>query len=179
LARELLDFLGREWFHEKEYVPLPGCSADLYQSLCCVGEEADLITVNPTFNASNLGWVFSRDITGYDRRFPIPPRRTALVTAGRLLKRLLKAMHDEMLSFSHSAFAEMYPPTVALHHGPKTVYAPHPVYFDRRWPLEEVGKGFNAGKFGSTGGTRGMSIITKVLRGIIILNLRVRFGGAG
>jgi len=89
------------------------------------------------------------------------------VTAGRLSKRLLKEMHDEMLSFGHSAFAELCPPTVALHHGLKAVYAPHPVYFDRRWPLEEVERRLNAGRFGITGGSplrhiiNGTSITTK------------------
>ena len=147
-----LDFPGRKMLDEEEPIPPLGCSVDLDGSVCGVGEEADLITFNPIFDPDSSGWVFSRDITGYDLSQPIPPRRTAIVTAGRLSKKLLTAMHDEMVTFGHSAFAEMYPPTIALHHGLKAVYAPHPVYFDRRWPLEEVERKFNGGTFGSTGG---------------------------
>lgn len=43
----------------------------------------------------------------------------------------------------HTMFPEMWPPTIALHHGLKAAYVPHPVYFDRLWPLDYMDKIFN------------------------------------
>lgn len=108
-----------------------------------VDEEADLITFNPIFDTGKGSWVFAFDITGYNPTLPVPPRRTAIITASRLSKRLLDVMHEETWRFKHSAFPEMWAPTVALHHGLKAVYAPHPVYFDRNWPLEYMDNVFN------------------------------------
>ncbi|KAJ4302281.1 hypothetical protein N0V88_002424 [Collariella sp. IMI 366227] len=61
------------------------------------------------------------------RATPHPPRRSAIITASRLSRRLLAAMHEEVLRLQHTTFSEMFPATVALHHGLKAVYAPHPV----------------------------------------------------
>jgi hypothetical protein len=121
-------------------------------SQCGVGEEADLITLNPIFDPNGTRWFFENDVTGYDLSLGIPPRRTAIVTAGRMSKRLLKIMHEETYRNGRSMFPEMWAPSVALHHGLKAVYAPHPVFMDRKWPLEEAEHIFNGGKFGSTGG---------------------------
>jgi len=94
-------------------------------------------------------------------------------------------MYEEMLSFGHSTFAEVYPPTVALHDGLKAVYGPHPVFFNRIWPLEESIRDSMRGSLLVQEGirlrrtTRGKRIITKALRGTIIPNLRERFGDAG
>ncbi|KAJ2894354.1 uncharacterized protein MKZ38_007709 [Zalerion maritima] len=119
---------------------------------CGVGEEADLITLNPLFDAEESGWVFSKDVTGYSQLYGLPPRRTAIITASRLSRRLLLAMHEETWRLKHGMFSEMFPPTIALHHGLKAVYAPHPVYLDRKWPVEAVGRAFNGGRDGSSGG---------------------------
>lgn len=108
-----------------------------------VGEEADLITFNPIFDPAKTNWVFRKDISGYDLNLPIPPRRCAIVTVARLSRRLLNMMHEETYIGKHSAFPEMWPPTVALHHGFKAVYIPHPVYFDRKWPLDYMDQVFN------------------------------------
>ena len=40
--------------------------------------------------------------------------------------------------------AEMWPATVALHHGLKAVYAPHPIWTDRQWPGWYMDAIFNA-----------------------------------
>ncbi|KAH7148804.1 hypothetical protein EDB81DRAFT_933242 [Dactylonectria macrodidyma] len=126
------------------------CSVDTDRSKCGVGEEADLITLNPLFDTEQSGWVFSDDATGY--KTP-PPRRCAIITASRLSRRLLMAMHEEVWRFHHTAFSEMFPPTVALHHGMKGVFAPHPVYLDRAWyPFSEIDAAFNAGRDHSTSG---------------------------
>jgi hypothetical protein len=108
-----------------------------------VGEDADLITFNPIFDPAKTNWVFSEDVTGYDLKMPIPPRRCAIITVSRLSKRLLDLMHKETYHMRHHMFPEMWSPTVAFHHGLKAVYAPHPVFFDRDWPLDTLDKTFN------------------------------------
>jgi len=108
-----------------------------------VGEEADLITFNPIFDPAKTNWVFRADLTGYDLNLPIPPRRCAIITVARYSRRMIDAMHDETYQLRHSAFPEMWPPTVALHQGLKAVYIPHPIFFDRQWPIEELDSVFN------------------------------------
>lgn len=119
---------------------------------CGVGEAADLITLNPIFDAEDSGWVFAQDVTGYDLSLPTPPRRCAIVTASRLSRRLLEVMHEETWRQHHSMFSEMFPASMALHHGLKAVYAPHPVYLDRKWEIEAVDHAFNGGRDNSTSG---------------------------
>ncbi|KAF2186753.1 hypothetical protein K469DRAFT_687105 [Zopfia rhizophila CBS 207.26] len=108
-----------------------------------VGEEADLITFNPIFDPAKTNWVFRDDVSGYDLELPEPPRRCAIITVSRLSKRLLDIMHRETYLMRHHMFPEMWPPTVAFHHGLKAVYAPHAVYFDHNWPLETIDGTFN------------------------------------
>lgn len=127
--------------------------ADVWK--CGVGESADLITLNPIFDVEDSGWVFHKDITGYDiidDDTPLPPRRSTIVTASRLSRRLLNIMHQETMEQHHSMFTEMFPPSIALHHGLKAVYAPHPIYLDRAWPVGTVNRVFNGGKDNSTSG---------------------------
>lgn len=130
---------------------ISGCTSP-QDATCGIGEDADLITLNPIFDPNNTFWVFEKDVTGYDTNLPIPPRRNAIVTAGRLSKRLLLRMHEETWKNKHTMFTEMWPPTAALHHGLKAVYAPHPVYFDRAWPPHFAEQTFNGGVGGSTSG---------------------------
>ncbi|KAI4594517.1 hypothetical protein KJ359_008306 [Pestalotiopsis sp. 9143b] len=108
-----------------------------------VGEPTDLIVFDPFFDAAKSSWVFRLDITGYDQKVKPPPRRTSIVTIARLSKRLLNVMHEETYRTRHSMFPEMFPPSMALHHGLKAAYAPHPVYFDRKWPLDILDRTFN------------------------------------
>jgi len=42
-----------------------------------VDEDADLLVFNPLFDPALTNWVFSWDVTGYNRSLPIPPRRAA------------------------------------------------------------------------------------------------------
>lgn len=51
-------------------------------------------------------------------------------------------------------FSEMYPASIALHHGLKAVYAPHPMYIDRDWPPAYLAAVMNAGRNGASGGAR-------------------------
>jgi hypothetical protein len=52
----------------------------------------------------------------------------------------------------HTMFTEMWAATMALHHGLKAVYVPHPVYEDRAWPPDHWEKKFNGGFNGASGG---------------------------
>lgn len=106
-----------------------------------VGEAADLITFSPLFDPAKNAWSLRYDITGYNDT--VPPRRTSIITVGRLSRRLLQAMHEEVSRNKHTMFPEMFPGSIALHHGLKAVYIPHPIYFDRRWPLERLDSVFN------------------------------------
>ncbi|KAI1845171.1 hypothetical protein JX266_008718 [Neoarthrinium moseri] len=136
---------------EEGFMPA-SCATGLDPNMCGVGEDADLITLNPLFDTNESGWVFASDATGYDQRFQQPPRRCAIVTASRLSRRLLSVMHEETWRLHHSMFSEMFPPSMALHHGLKAVYAPHPVYLDRAWPVEAIEKNFNGGRDHTSGG---------------------------
>ncbi|KAK4554246.1 hypothetical protein LTR86_008774 [Recurvomyces mirabilis] len=108
-----------------------------------VGEEADLLVFNPLFDPSLTNWVFSWDVTGYNRSLPIPPRRAAIITVARLRKRLLDTMHRETWQMRHTMFPEMWPPAVCMHHGLKALYVPHPVYFDRDWNVATMDQSLN------------------------------------
>lgn len=147
-----------------------------------VGEEADLITFNPLFDPDQTGWLLAEDVTGYNMTDPnlvvaeeregaeavvrgkavepdspppvYPPRRTAIITASRLSKRLLAIMHEETWKLGHTMFSEMWPGSVALQHGLKAVYVPHPVYIDRKWPVEYLAATFNNGRNGASGGAK-------------------------
>ncbi|KAJ4155660.1 hypothetical protein LMH87_000896 [Akanthomyces muscarius] len=119
-----------------------------------VGEDADVITVGPMFNPINSLWIIGDHVWGYydeNHRREDVPRRTTIVTHSRISKRLLSLMHTENIRGNHVA-SEMTPQTVALHHGLKAVFAPQPVFMDRKWTGSFVNKWFNAGPDGAAGG---------------------------
>ncbi|MCJ1372308.1 hypothetical protein MMC20_003531 [Loxospora ochrophaea] len=134
--------------------PVPPTTYEKDQYTWGVGEEADLITFNPHFDADATTWLLAEDVTGYNRTNGLPPRRTAIITASRLSRRLLVTMHKETALKKHSMFSEMWPASCALHHGLKAVFAPHPVYIDRNWPTSLLAATFNGGRNGATGGAR-------------------------
>lgn len=119
-----------------------------------VSEEADLITFSPLFDPDGTTWFFTNDVTGYNATEGLPPRRAAITTTSRLSRRLLQTMHREMFLKRHAMFSEAWPASVALHHGYKAVYAPHPVYIDRDWPPSYLAAVMNGGRNGATGGAR-------------------------
>ena len=119
-----------------------------------VGEEADLITFAPLFDPDGTTWFFANDVTGYNTTEGLPPRRAAITTTSRLSRGLLQTMHREMVLERHAMFSEAWPASVALHHGLKAVYAPHPVYIDRDWPPSYLAAVMNGGRNGATGGAR-------------------------
>ncbi|KAF1812152.1 hypothetical protein P152DRAFT_26783 [Eremomyces bilateralis CBS 781.70] len=127
-----------------------------------VGEEADFITLLPMWEPQMTGWPFRDKLwnfipghrphfsaeDGADDAFTHPdfaamPRRVYINTITRLSKRLLDAMHEENRA-GRSMQAEMWPSSVALHHGFKAVYAPHPIYFSRKWDAQYADAVFNA-----------------------------------
>ena len=138
---------------EPEKDPVPPESEASDSKRWGVGEEADLITFSPIFNPSETTWGLRDDITGYSSTGgALPPRRAHIVTASRMSKRLLRLMHLETAHKKHFAFSEMWPATVALHHGLKAVYAPHPVFVDRAWPPHYMSSVLNNGLAGAVGG---------------------------
>ena len=134
--------------------PVPPTAYDKDSYEWGVGEEADLITFNPIFDPDRTDWILAEDVTGYNTTLQLPPRRTAIITASRLSRRLLITMHNETALQRHTMFSEMWPASCSLHHGLKAVYAPHPVYIDRRWPLPYLEQTMNGGKNGGVGGSR-------------------------
>ncbi|GAB7365260.1 hypothetical protein MBLNU230_g6343t1 [Neophaeotheca triangularis] len=134
--------------------PQPPSSYDKDTYTWGVGEEADFITFNPLFDPSGTNWILAEDVTGYNTNPTYPPRRTAIITASRLSRRLLTTMHAETTFDRHTMFSEMWPGSCALHHGYKAVYAPHPVYIDRAWPTSYLAAVFNNGRNGASGGAR-------------------------
>ncbi|KAF5591323.1 major facilitator superfamily transporter [Fusarium pseudoanthophilum] len=132
--------------------PVSSPSQDNYE--WGVGEEADVVTVSPMFNPINSNWVIANQVWGYNdstHKSQDIPRRTTIVTQSRVSKKLLNIMHVENLRGNHVA-SEMTPQTVALLHGLKAVYAPHPVFMDRDWKGKFLNKWFNPGENGECGG---------------------------
>ena len=139
---------------ETDSDPVPPHSYEKDKYEWGVDEEADLITFNPMFDPDSTTWLLAEDVTGYNITSGLPPRRTAIITASRLSRRLLMTMHRETSLKRHTMFSEMWPASVALQHGFKAVYAPHAVYIDRRWPLSYLASVFNGGRNGASGGSR-------------------------
>ena len=119
-----------------------------------VGEEADFITFSPLFDPDGTTWFYVEDVTGYNITEGLPPRRATIGTSSRLSRRLLQTMHRETVLKRHHMFTESWPASIALHHGLKAVYAPHPVFIDRRWPSSYLAGVMNGGRNGASGGAR-------------------------
>ncbi|CAK7244852.1 MAG: hypothetical protein STHCBS139747_006414 [Sporothrix thermara] len=150
-----------DWF-EPQNDPVPPTTYERDRYNWGVGEEADLITLNPIFDPEGTTWLLSEDITGYNETAETlsgqasgkPRRRAQIITASRMSRRMLHTMHRETAFKKHHAFSEMWPATAALQHGYKAVYVPHPVYVDREWPTQYMARTFNGGRNGASGGSR-------------------------
>ncbi|KAL7629373.1 hypothetical protein AAE478_000893 [Parahypoxylon ruwenzoriense] len=145
----------KDWF-EPDDDPVPETTYEKDKYVWGAGEEADYITFNPMFDPEGTTWGLADDITGYNTTGGngMPPRRAQIITASRMSRRLLMKMHRETAFLKHHAFPEMWPGTVALQHGYKAVFVPHPLYVDRAWPTEVFARTLNNGKNGATGGSR-------------------------
>ncbi|PKS06555.1 hypothetical protein jhhlp_007303 [Lomentospora prolificans] len=142
-----------DWFEYGED-PTPPTSQEQDMYAWGVGEEADLISFMPIFDPEGTTWGLADDITGYNNTQGRPPRRAHINTASRMSRRLLTTMHRETTFKKHFAFPEMWPATVALQHGYKAVYVPHPSYVDRQWPTGYFAQVLNGGRNGASGGSR-------------------------
>lgn len=130
--------------------PPTGEESDQYE--WGVGEEADLITLQPIWDPNETEWSYRHKIWNfvpgvrpvftaengaavgfYHEGFEKIQRRVFINTVARFSKKMLHAMHMENIQ-GRSMQAEMWSATVALHHGLKAVYAPHPIWADRKWP---------------------------------------------
>ncbi|KAI0540702.1 hypothetical protein GGR58DRAFT_104013 [Xylaria digitata] len=145
----------KDWF-DPDNDPKPPTTYEKDKYVWGVGEEADYITFNPMFDPEHTSWGLADDITGYNEGDSNgkPPRRVQIITASRMSRRLLLTMHKETAFLKHHAFPEMWPGTVALHHGFKAVFVPHPLYIDREWPTEVLAQTLNNGRNGASGGSR-------------------------
>ncbi|KAI2629770.1 hypothetical protein GGR54DRAFT_586341 [Hypoxylon sp. NC1633] len=145
----------KDWFEPNDD-PVPETAYEKDKYVWGVGEEADYITFNPMFNPEGTTWGLADDITGYNTTGGngMPPRRAQIITASRMSRRLLMKMHRETAFLKHHAFPEMWPSTVALQHGYKAVFVPHPLYVDREWPTDLFAHTLNNGRNGATGGSR-------------------------
>ncbi|KAI9690684.1 MAG: hypothetical protein M1820_009918 [Bogoriella megaspora] len=127
-----------------------------------VDEEADLITLQPIWDPAGTDWSYRHKIFNFvpgirphfspenpadeehfHEEYPHIPRRVFINTVARFSRRMLHAMHAENRA-GRSMQAEMWPATVALHHGLKAVYAPHPIWVDKKWPARYMDVVFNA-----------------------------------
>ncbi|KAI5466384.1 hypothetical protein BGZ63DRAFT_130389 [Mariannaea sp. PMI_226] len=134
--------------------PIPPIAYEQDRFQWGVDEEADYISLNPMFDPEGTTWGLRDDITGYNRTASPPPRRANIITTSRMSRRLLMTMHKMTALKKQFAFPEMWPATVALQHGYKAVFAPHPVFVDRAWPVEYMAQMFNNGRDGASGGSR-------------------------
>ncbi|RYP74572.1 hypothetical protein DL771_002838 [Monosporascus sp. 5C6A] len=142
-----------DWF-EPESDPKPDTTYEKDKYVWGVGEEAEYIAFNPIYDPEGTTWGLADDITGYNTTVAKPPRRAQIITASRMSRRMLLTMHRETAFKKHHAFPEMWPATVALQHGYKAVFAPHPLYVDREWPTALFAQTLNNGKNGASGGSR-------------------------
>lgn len=121
-----------------------------------VGEEADFVTLLPMWDPRETWWAYHDKLWGYsnehatsqDRQFPRVPRRVFINTLVRFSAQLLHAMHLENLA-GRSMASEMWPGSVALQHGFKAVYAPHPIWMSHQWPKDYLDLVFNAEGWGA------------------------------
>jgi len=147
---------------QKPSGPRPPTFFDVDKFEWGVNEPADFITLLPMWDPRNTSWSYRDKIWNYlpgvhplftpqdgsadwftHPDFKDIDRRVFINTVVRFSKRLLLAMHEENL-VGRTMQAEMWPSTVALQHGLKAVYAPHPIFNDRFWPAHYADGIFNA-----------------------------------
>lgn len=119
--------------------PLANPRHDNYQ--WGVGEDADLITLLPIFDAEQTNWTFP------DKTWNAPPdipRRASPITMWRMSRQLLGVMHTAA-NDGLAVVSEMSAPTFALLHGLKAVAVPHPIYLDGQWTARELAPIVNRG----------------------------------
>lgn len=127
--------------------PVPSPGQDDYS--WGVGEDADFITFLPMFDPVDTNWVIRDHLFNYQGGTR-SPRRTTIITQTRISRRAIAAMDFENMQGRHLA-SEMLPQTAVLLHGYKAVYAPHPIYSERKWSPHRLERWFNPGPMGKSG----------------------------
>jgi hypothetical protein len=117
--------------------------------------DTDLITLFPTFETTNTRWPHRDYLVNYGKSVDV--RFGTVGTNMRLSRRMLDLMSWENRQ-GRAMMSEMWPPTLAYHHGLKTVYVPHPIFFDEEWSEAELESTFNGGLDGRVGGSAGSII---------------------
>ena len=164
MTRDLIPIWGPQPYNAKQqtFGPPPPKSYAEDNFEWGVDEEADLITLQPIWDPTQTEWSYRYKIWNYvegkrphftfrdqgDDAYFHPdfakiPRRVFINTVVRFSKKMLHAMHMENRA-GRSMQAEMWPASVALQHGLKAVYAPHPIWLDRKWPAWFLEATFNA-----------------------------------
>lgn len=113
--------------------------------------EADLITLFPMFDVSHTVWPHKDYLIGYTSN-EVPLRFGTVGTNMRLSRALLQLMSSENKR-GKSMMSEMWPTTLAFHHGLKTVYFPHPIFLEHVWSGPQLQENYNGGKDGRVGGS--------------------------
>lgn len=138
--------------------PAPPTSEEADDYQWGVGEEADFITLLPLWDPRETLWSYRDKLFNYplgegshdERPYPHVPRRVFINTLARFSKQLLNAMHTENKA-GLSMASELWPGSVALQHGLKAVYAPHPIWMAQLWPSDYMDAVFNADGWGAGG----------------------------
>lgn len=129
--------------------PVPPLSYEEDKFEWGVDVEADLITFSPIWNPEDTQWPHRDQVFDSTKsKFTSDdvhriPRRTTFSPVMRFSKTLLHAMHLENRA-GFTMHPDMWPATIAFHHGLKAVYAPHPIWLDRKWPIWLLDATFNA-----------------------------------
>lgn len=120
--------------------PLSNSRHDNYQ--WGVGDDADLITFLPIFDARDTRWTFPNKTWNAPADLP---RRASPITMWRMSRRLLGVMHAAAEASGTAVVSEMSAPTFALLHGLKAVAAPNPIYLNGQWTARELAPVVNRG----------------------------------
>ena len=115
--------------------------------------ETDLITLFPIFDTDNTQWSHEDYLINLIAD-DVPTRFATVGTNMRLSRTMLHLMDSEN-NVGRAMTSEMWPPTLAYHHGLKAVYVPHPIYFDELWSTADLQSTFNGGMDGRLGGSSG------------------------
>lgn len=131
------------------FPPVPRPDMDDYK--WGVGEDADWVGFLPIFNPQHTDWILRDDVFGYLGKET--PRRSTIITHSRVSRRVILTMDDENLNGRHIG-SEMAPQTIALLHGYKATYAPHPIWSDKPLAANRMDRWFNSGVNGKSGSTK-------------------------
>lgn len=158
-SRDKTNWGPQPWIEDQRVLgPQPPSSEESDNFEWGVGEEADLITLLPIWDPRETWWSYRDRLFNYpkseasydERQYPHVPRRVFINTLSRFSTTLLNAMHIENEA-GLSMASEMWPASVALQHGFKAVYSPHPIWQSHIWNPEYMDMVFNADGWGAGG----------------------------